>query len=83
MARAVAVYTALRALLFGGVYALLLLLGVGSLLALFVALLLSAGLSLVLLRAPRQRLADALAARQERRQSGRCSTSRASRSGAG
>lgn len=67
MGRAIAVYTALRAVAFVGAYGLLIVLGVRSIPAVVLALLLSAGISLLLLRPQRQAVADALAERQERR----------------
>ena len=66
MGRAVAVYTALRAVAFVGSYGLLILLGVRSIPAIVLALLLSAVISLVLLRPQRQAVSDAVAARVER-----------------
>ena len=67
MGRAFAVYTALRAVAFVGAYGLLIVLGVRSIPAIVLALLLSAVVSLVLLRPQRQAVADALAQRTERR----------------
>ena len=67
MARAFAVYTALRFVAFVGAYGLLILLGVRSIPAIVGALFLSALVSLLLLRQQRQAVADALAGRQERR----------------
>jgi len=67
MARAFAVYTALRALAFAGSYGLLLVLGVRAIPAIVLALLVSAVLSLLLLRSQRQAFADALAERHARR----------------
>ena len=67
MGRAFAVYTALRAVAFVGAYGLLIVLGVRSIPAIVLALVLSALVSLVLLRPQRQAVADALAERHERR----------------
>ena len=67
MGRAFAVYTALRFVAFVGAYGLLLVLGVRSIPAIVLALVLSALVSLVLLRPQRQAVADALAERNERR----------------
>ena len=67
MGRAFAVYTALRFIAFVGAYGLLILLGVRNIPAIVGALLLSALISLLLLRSQRQAVADALAGRQERR----------------
>ena len=67
MGRAFAVYTALRAVAFVGAYGLLIVLGVRNIPAIVLALLLSAVVSLVLLRPQRQAVADALAERVEKR----------------
>lgn len=67
MGRAVAVYTALRAVAFVGSYGLLIVLGVRTIPAIVGALLLSALVSLFLLRPQRQAVADAVAERVERR----------------
>lgn len=63
MGRAFVVYTALRFVAFIGAYGLLIVLGVRSVPAIVGALLLSAVLSLLLLRSQRQAVADALAER--------------------
>ena len=68
MARAFAVYTALRAVAFVGAYGLMILLGVRTIPAIVLALLLSAVVSLVLLKPQRQAFADAIAVRLERRE---------------
>ena len=68
MARALAVYTALRAVAFVGSYGLMILLGLRTIPAIVLALVLSALVSLVLLKPQRQALADAIAARLERRE---------------
>ena len=68
VAKAFAIYTGLRALLFVGVLAVLVLAGVSLLPALVGALLLSSIGSLFVLRGPRDVATAALAARHERRQ---------------
>ena len=65
--RAFAVYTGLRALLFVGVFGLLLLAGLRGLPALLGALLVSSVASVFVLRGARDRATAALAARQESR----------------
>ena len=67
MGRAFVVYTALRFVAFVGAYGLLIVLGVRSIPAIIGALVLSALVSLLLLRSQRQAVADALAERHERR----------------
>ncbi len=71
MGRAFAVYTALRFVAFAGAYGLLIVLGVRSVPAIVGALLLSALVSLLLLRHQRQAVADALEERQLHRASER------------
>ena len=67
LGRAVAVYTALRGVAFGGTYGLMLVLGMSNFGALFVALVVSSLVALVLLRPQREAVAVALAARSERK----------------